>query len=83
MSTPPLDPWTHGSKAYRTTLLLGMGLTLLAVIMLIVGTLVGDGPISGAVYAVLGAGLLLHLISIGLRMRDAKTNIEHRKGGTS
>lgn len=83
MSTPPLDPWTHGSTAYRATLLLGMGLTFVAVIMLVLTAVVADGPVPGAVFAVLGAGLLLHLISIGLRMRDAKRNLENRKGRTS
>lgn len=80
MSTTTPDPLADGSRAYRVTLLSGMVLTFVGVVMLVIHMLSGDGGIWGPAVAVLGAGLLLHLISIGIRMRDAKRHISQRKG---
>ncbi|MDR8019768.1 hypothetical protein [Nesterenkonia aerolata] len=83
MSTPPLDPWSRGSTAYRVTVLLAFGLTFLGVIMVVIHLAGGGSSVPAVPIAVLGAGLLLHLIGTGIRMRDAKRNLQNRKGSAS
>lgn len=66
------DPWAGGSSAYRVTLVAGMLLLAVGVVAAIL-TAVGAVDAVAPAVVLLGLGILLHLISIGVRMRDART----------
>ncbi|MDS2172173.1 hypothetical protein Q7C18_05640 [Nesterenkonia sp. CL21] len=82
MSTPPLDPWTNGTPAYRRTLLLGMVSTFLGVVCVVLAA-VAVGPdleptLRGLGLGLIGLGIISHLIAILLRKRQAKQIIQAR-----
>lgn len=84
MSTPTLDPWSNGTPAYRRTLLLGIFSTFLGVVLVVLAA-VAVGPdleptLRGVGLALIGLGIISHLISILLRKRQAKQIIQARAG---
>ncbi|GAB3191100.1 hypothetical protein [Nesterenkonia suensis] len=82
MSTPPMDPWTHGTPAYRRTLLLGMSATFLGVVVVVLAA-VAVGPENETTVrtiglGLIGVGIISHLVSILLRKRQAMQIIRSR-----
>lgn len=80
MTTPPLDPWSNGTPAYRRTLMLGMVSTFLGVVLVVLAAVaVGPGlepTLRGIGLGLIGLGIVSHLISILLRKRQAKQIIQ-------
>ncbi|KUG60587.1 hypothetical protein [Nesterenkonia jeotgali] len=82
MSTQPFDPWNSGTRAYRVTLVVGMACTAVGVILVILAAMLDSAEATTALRSIglvlLGAGILSHLISIGLRRRQAVQILSRR-----
>ena len=82
MNTQSFDPWSSGTRAYRVTLVLGMASTAVGVILVVLASLVDAAETTttlrnmGLVF--LAVGILSHLISIGLRRRQAVQLLSRR-----
>ncbi|MDI3331448.1 MAG: hypothetical protein QJR09_12075 [Micrococcus sp.] len=74
------NPWDHGSKAYRITLLTGTGLILVGIILAVVGGALQALPVQWAALALIGCGLVTHLVAQVIRARDAQRR--HRMGSS-
>ncbi|PRZ18385.1 hypothetical protein [Nesterenkonia sandarakina] len=82
MNTQSFDPWSSGTRAYRVTLVLGMASTAVGVTLVVLAMLRDSGETAGALSSTglvfLGVGILSHLISIGLRRRQAVQFLSRR-----
>lgn len=88
MTTPSqprsqMDPWSTGTPAFRAALVTGMGGTLLGIVLVVLAAVaVPDSAaptLRTAGLICLGAGLLSHVIGIGLRKRQAARIIRSRR----
>ncbi|GAA1821815.1 hypothetical protein [Nesterenkonia flava] len=81
-----MDPWTTGTPAYRVTLVGGMGLTFAGILAVLAAAFVGAEAASTlrtvGLYLIV-AGLLTHVVSIGLRKRQAAQIIRARRDSAS
>jgi hypothetical protein len=66
------NPWDHGSKAYRITLLTGTGLILVGILLSLIGGAIRITPVQWGAIGLIGLGLLTHLAAQVLRIRDAR-----------
>ncbi len=82
MNTQSFDPWSSGTRSYRVTLVLGMASTAVGVTLVVLAMLRDSGETTGALSSTglvfLGVGILSHLISIGLRRRQAVQFLSRR-----
>lgn len=82
VSTQSFDPWSSGTRAYRVTLVLGMASTAVGVILVVLAALLDAEEMTAALQRTglvfLGAGILSHLIAIGLRRRQAAQILSRR-----
>lgn len=82
MSTQSFDPWSSGTRAYRVTLVLGMASTGVGVLLVVLATLLDAAETTDALRSMglifLGAGIMSHLIAIGLRRRQAAQILSRR-----
>ncbi|GAA1149016.1 hypothetical protein [Nesterenkonia lutea] len=82
MSTQSFNPWTSGTRAYRVTLVTGMAATGTGVILVILAAVLdlqeGADSLRRFGMVCLGAGILSHLIAIGLRRRQAVQILSRR-----
>ncbi|GAB3184796.1 hypothetical protein GCM10027060_22570 [Nesterenkonia halophila] len=76
------DPWAGGSTAYRATLVAGM-LLLAAGVVAAILTASGAADAVAPAAVLLGLGILLHLISIGVRMRDVRVALAAERTSSS
>lgn len=71
----PNDYWETASPLYKKVVLSGMAFLGVGIVLSIVANL---GHIMWLLYgsmAVIGVGLVIHLIGLGLRVRDAKRRL--------
>ncbi|MBE1515388.1 hypothetical protein [Nesterenkonia halotolerans] len=82
MSTQSFDPWSSGTRAYRVTLVTGMAATGIGVVLVILAAVMepadGAGSLRSFGLFCLAAGILSHLIAIGLRRRQAAQVLSRR-----
>lgn len=74
-----LDPWSTGTPAYRAALVIGMGATFLGILALITAALADLGSLRTTGMILIGAGILSHVVGIGLRKRQATQIIRNRQ----
>ena len=71
----PNDYWETASPLYKKVVFSGMAFLGIGIVLSIVANL---GHITWLLYgsmAVIGVGLVIHLIGLGLRVRDAKRRL--------
>lgn len=80
--TQQFDPWTNGTPGYRRALVTGMAGTFLGVLALLAAVFVTGTEFQDllrrAGMVLVGLGILIHLLSILLRRRQAKEIIQER-----
>lgn len=74
------NPWDHGSRPYRITLLTGAGLILLGIILAAIGGGLTLLPLQWAAIGLIGLGLVTHLAARALHARDAHRRNRGRAG---
>lgn len=74
------NPWDHGSRPYRITLLTGTGLILLGIILAAIGGGLTLLPLQWTAIGLIGLGLVTHLTAQVLRARDAQRRNRGRTG---
>lgn len=78
-----MDPWSTGTPGYRAALLIGMGSTLVGIILVLAPAFVGSEVTASTLrtggLVLLGIGLVSHVVGIGLRKRQAAQIIRDRK----
>ena len=78
-----MDPWSTGTAGYRAALLIGMGSTLVGIIVVLAAAFVGSEVTASTLrtggLVLLGIGLVSHVVGIGLRKRQAAQIIRDRK----
>lgn len=79
MTDKPFDPWTSGTPAYRAALITGMACSFLGILILILSVVADSGAARTSGLVLIGAGILSHVIGIGLRKRQAVHTIRERK----
>ncbi len=79
--TPPaaFDPWSSGTPAYRACLLGGMIFTFFGVVTLLIAVFTDSAGVRTTGFILTGAGLLAHLVGIGLRRAQAARILRERK----
>jgi hypothetical protein len=68
----PNDYWEASSPLYRKTVFTGMAFLGIGIVLSIVGNFGHIMWLTYASIAVIGIGLVAHLVGLGIRVRDAK-----------
>ena len=79
------DPWSQGSTTYRVVLIGGMAATAVGIVWIIISSMSGDSGLPIPAVVLLLLGLMLHLIGVAVRMRQARQDLSQRtqrKDGT-
>ncbi|WP_120005876.1 hypothetical protein [Nesterenkonia muleiensis] len=79
MTHAPFDPWNSGTPAYRAALVTGMVSTFVGILAVIAAAFMDSGPVRIVGIVLIGAGVLSHLVGIGLRRRQAVRILRERK----
>lgn len=73
-----LDPWSNGQTSFRVVVTAGMCLNGAGIMLIIVGLILNWQWMSYTGMAVLGAGMITHLVGVGMRIRFAKKVVRAR-----